>query len=65
MIDCPTQHFFPDHLLKTKSLGAKLEVIVAPLPPSTVLVLDGIRNLAVELDNVSFTDQAEPLGPQR
>ena len=52
------------HLFQTKCLGTELQVIVLFLSPRSVFVFDRVGGIAVELDNISFTDQPESVRPQ-
>ena len=63
MIDGAAWHGSAGHLLQTESLSTELQVVMLAAAPAAVLVLDGIRRVAVVLDDISLADKAEAVGP--
>ena len=65
VIDGAFGHTAAEHLFQADRLSTKLQIGVNAHLPRPMLVLDRVGNVAVELDNISPTDESEAFRPAR
>jgi hypothetical protein len=52
MEHCTERNLLVEHFLQTQRLSAQLDIVVVPSPALASLVLHGIGNVAVELNDI-------------